>query len=121
MASTSIYTSTIRQATISITKDRLDQTETLLNAYRATQGQSKKDLAELKEPLPTRKQFVELVSSCLKIATTTQDLVEEDAVYNEVVLDLRVRDDAISVIKLNPPYDLMVDLEKITFGARERT
>ncbi len=67
--------------------------------------------------MPTRKQFVELVNSYLKIATTTQDLVEEDAVYNEVVLNLQVRDDVVSVIKLNPPYDLMVDLEKITFGA----
>lgn len=102
-------------------KGKLEQTETLLNAYRATQEQAKKDLVKLKEPLPTREQFVELVNSYLKIATTTQDLVEEDAVYNEVVLNLRVRDDVVSVIKLNPPYDLMVDLEKITFGARERT
>ncbi|MCA9318796.1 hypothetical protein KDA06_04100 [Candidatus Saccharibacteria bacterium] len=102
-------------------KGKLEQTETLLNAYRATQEQSKKYLAKLKEPLPTREQFVELVNSYLKIATTTQDLVEEDAVYNEVVLNLRVRDDVVSVIKLNPPYDLMVDLEKITFGAGKRT
>lgn len=100
---------------------KLEQTETLLNAYKTTQEQAKKDLAKLKEPLPTREQFVELVNSYLKIATTTQDLVEEDTVYNEVVLNLRVRDDVVSVIKLNPPYDLMVDLEKITFGARERT
>ena len=71
--------------------------------------------------MPTREQFVELVNSYLKIATTTQDLAEEDAVYNEVVLNLRAKDDFVSVIKLNPPYDLMVDLEKITFGAGSRT
>ena len=102
-------------------KGKLEQTETLLNAYRATQEQAKKELNRLKEPLPTREQFVELVNSYLKTATTTQDLVEEDAVYNEVVLNLRAGNDVVSVIKLNPPYDLMVDLEKITFGADKRT
>lgn len=49
----------------------------------------KKDLTRLKEPLPTREQFVELVNSYLKFASTTQDLVEEDAIYNGVVFKLR--------------------------------
>lgn len=102
-------------------KGKLEQTQTLLNAYIATLEQSKNDLAKLKGPLPTREQFVELINSYLKTATTTQDLVEEDAVYNEIVLNLRARDDTVSVIKLNPPYDLMVDLDKNTFGADERT
>ena len=42
------------------------------------------------------------------------DLIEEDAVYREVVLNLRANDNFISVIKLNPPYDLMVDLSENT-------
>ena len=43
-----------------------------------------------------------------------QDLIEEDAVYSEVVSNLRARDNSISVIKLNPPYDMMVDFSKNT-------
>ncbi|AKM80366.1 MAG: hypothetical protein UW38_C0001G0517 [Candidatus Saccharibacteria bacterium GW2011_GWC2_44_17] len=42
------------------------------------------------------------------------DVVEEDLVYREVVLNLRANDNFISVIKLNPPYDLMVDLSENT-------
>ena len=45
----------------------------------------------------------------------------EDEVYKEMVLNLRVRDDSAPVIKLNPPYDLMVDLSKIVSGRGERT
>lgn len=42
--------------------------------------------------------------------------------YNEVVIKpLGSRSDVVSVIKLNPPYDSMVDLEKIMPGADERT
>lgn len=37
-------------------------------------------------------------------------------IYNKLVLNLRAGDNAVSVIKLNPPYYLMVDLEKISFG-----
>ena len=47
--------------------------------------------------------------------------MEEDAVYQELVLNLRAGDDAVSVIKLNPPYDLMVDLSKVSLGRGERT
>ncbi len=37
-------------------------------------------------------------------------------VYREVVLNLRASDNSVSVIKLNPPYDLMVDLDKVSTG-----
>ncbi len=79
------------------------------------------ELEKLKQDLPTRKEFVELVQSYLLILRTTRDLVEEDEVYKEMVLNLRVRDDSAPVIKLNPPYDLMVDLSKIVSGRGERT
>ena len=59
-----------------------------------------------------REQFVELVHSYLETLLNTIDLVEEDAVYQEVVLNLRVVDNSVSIIKLNPPYDMMVDLSK---------
>ena len=37
-------------------------------------------------------------------------------IYNKLVLNLRAGDNAVSFIKPNPPYDLMVDLEKISPG-----
>lgn len=46
----------------------------------------------------------------------TKDLVEQDAICNELVLNLRVGNDSVSVITLNTPYDLMVDLAKISAG-----
>lgn len=42
------------------------------------------------------------------------DLVEEDAVYRELVSNLRANDNSVSAIKINPPYDMMVDLSKNT-------
>lgn len=44
----------------------------------------------------------------------TDDLVKVDAIAKAVVSNLRAGDNAISVIKLNPPYNLMVDLVKTT-------
>ena len=71
-----------------------------------------KELDDLRQALPTCEEFVELVHSYLKTILETSDLIEEDAVYREVVSNLRARDNSISVIKLNPPYDMMVDLNK---------
>jgi hypothetical protein len=34
---------------------------------------------------------------------------------------VRVRDNSVSVIKLNPPYDLMVDLDKVSAGGATGT
>jgi len=48
-------------------------------------------------------------------------LIEEGLVYKEVVLNLCPVDDVISVIKLNPPYNLMVNLDKVPLGRGERT
>ena len=61
-------------------------------------------------------EFVELVNPYLETIPSTTDIIEEDMIYNKLVLNLRAGDNAVSVIKLNPPYNLMVDLEKIPFG-----
>jgi len=71
---------------------------------------------KLNQGLPTRQQFVELVRSYLETLLKTTDLIEEDTVYQELVLNLRAGDDVISVIKLNPPYNLLVDLDKVSLG-----
>lgn len=69
--------------------------------------------------MPTEQQFVELLRSYLETLLKTQDLVEEDLVYGGVVLNLRAGNDAVSVVKLDPPYNLMVDLEKVPFGREQ--
>ena len=74
------------------------------------------DLQQLSNKLPTHQEFVELVNSYLKTILSTTDIIEEDMIYNKLVLNLRAGDNAVSVIKLNPPYNLMVDLEKISLG-----
>lgn len=73
-------------------------------------------MQQLSNSLPTHKEFVELINSYLKTILSTTDIIEENMIYNKLVLNLRAGDDAVSVIKLNPPYNLMVDLEKIPLG-----
>ena len=102
-------------------KNKLEEHAHLLSVHTASAEKLRKELDELKRELPTRKQFVELVQSYLLILRKTRDLVEEDEVYKEMVLNLRVGDNTTTVIKLNPPYDLMVDLSKISSGRGERT
>ena len=47
------------------------------------------------------------------LAVTAQDLIE-NAVYREVVLNLRAGDNSVFVIKINSPYDMTVDLSENT-------
>ena len=42
-------------------------------------------------------------------------------ICNELVTNLRAGNDTTPVIKLNPPYDLLVDLSEISTGRGERT
>lgn len=93
---------------------KLEFHQAQINAVNATITASQKELEDLQRALPTREEFVELVHSYLKTILETSDLIEEDAVYREVVSNLRARDNSISVIKLNPPYDMMVDFSENT-------
>lgn len=95
---------------------KLEDTRSLLDASLASEKSLKAELEQLRAGLPSREQFVELVHSYLEILLKTTDLIEEDTIYQELVLNLRVGDNAVSVIKLNPPYDLMVDLDKVVRG-----
>ena len=92
-------------------KGKLEHHQNLITTNTASIENINKELVKLNSALPTREQFVELVHSYLKTVLNTTDLIEEDAIYKEVVLNLRVGDNAVSVIKLNPPYDMMVDLD----------
>lgn len=84
----------------------------LVEQAEAIIAESDAKLVQLKTALPTKKQFFELTQSHLLELLNTDDLVKIDAIANEVVANLRAGDDSISVIKLNPPYNLMVDLSK---------
>lgn len=97
-------------------KGSIERYGSLLAGYKAKQQEIKEELARLNEALPTREEFVELVNSYLKTYLEMHDLMEEDLFYNNLVLNLRAGDNVISVIKLNPPYDIMVDLEKVALG-----
>ena len=95
---------------------RLERHQEAIIQNRATIAKLERDLQQLSNSLPTHQKFVELVNSYLKTILSTSDIVKEDMVYNKLVLNLRAGDNSVSIIKLNPPYDLMVDLEKIPFG-----
>ena len=82
---------------------------------------SEQELKQLEISLPSEKQFYELINSYLLTLLNTNDLMEQDAVCNELVLNLRAGNDSVSVITLNKPYDLLVDLDKILTGGDERT
>ena len=75
-----------------------------------------RELAKLSSSLPTHKEFVEFVNSYLETILSTTNIIEEDMIHNKLVLNLRASDNTVSIIKLNPPCNLMVDLEKIPFG-----
>lgn len=97
-------------------KGSIERYGSLLTGYKAKQQEIKEELAKLNEALPTREEFVELVHSYLETYLKMHDLMEEDLFYNNLVLNLRAGDNAVPVIKLNPPYDIMVDLEKFALG-----
>lgn len=95
-------------------KGKLEFHEAQIEGLNASITNLGKVLDDLRQPLPTREEFVELVHSYLETILNTSDLIEEDAVYRELVLNLRAGNNSISVIKLNPPYDMMVDFSENT-------
>lgn len=100
---------------------KLEHHQNLINVATTSIKQLEKELEDLKQGLPTEQEFYELANAYLLILLNTKDLMEEDAVYDEVVSNLRAGDDSISVITINPPYDMLVDLSKISSGRGERT
>lgn len=102
-------------------KGKLEYHQNLINVSTSNVNTLETEVEKLNQGLPTRQQFVELVRSYLETLLNTTDLLEEDTVYQELVLNLRAGDDCVSVIKLNPPYDLLVDLDKVSLGRGYRT
>ncbi len=82
---------------------------------------NKNRLEELRTILPTEEEFYELVNLHLVDLLQQDDIMKLDAICNELVTNLRAGNDSVSVIKLNPPYNLLVDLAEISSGRGERT
>ena len=102
-------------------KGKLEHHQQLINVANHNIEKSKTKLEELKAGLPTEQEFYELINTYLLRLLKTTDLMEQDLICKELVSSLRAGDDSVSVIKLNPPYDLLVDLSKISSGRGERT
>ena len=70
--------------------------------------------------MPNKKEFYELTKSKLLDLLHEDDIVVLNAICSEFVTNLRAGNDSTPVITLNPPYDLMVDLDKILIGRGDR-
>ncbi|MEI7689823.1 MAG: recombinase family protein [Candidatus Saccharibacteria bacterium] len=95
---------------------KLEHYSSLVRVDRANIEGCNKDLEKLNADLPTEQEFYELIKSYLVMLLKTHDLLEQDAICNELVSNLRAGNDVISVITLNPPYNLLVDLANISTG-----
>lgn len=93
---------------------KLELHQQLIEKAKTDIDDNKAKLVQLKGSLPTKKEFFELTRSHLLEIQNTDDIIKIDAIASEVVANLHAGDDSISVIKLNPPYNLMVDLSKYT-------
>ncbi len=101
-------------------KGRLDHYKQLSDLAQESIEENKEVLTELNTALPTKKEFYELTKSKLLDLLHEDDIVVLNAICSEFVTNLRAGNDSTPVIKLNPPYDLMVDLDKVTIGRGER-
>ncbi len=95
---------------------KLEHYSSLVKVDKANIEGCNKELEKLNADLPTEQEFYELIKSYLLMLLNTHDLLEQDAICNELVSNLRAGNDCVSVITLNPPYNLLVDLTKISTG-----
>lgn len=95
---------------------QLEHLKEVIDLDKSNIAKNESELEILRHALPTEEEFFKLVDAYLKTLRETTDVIEQDAIYSKVVSNLRVRNDSVSVIKLNPPYNLMADLSKIPLG-----
>jgi Site-specific recombinases, DNA invertase Pin homologs len=95
---------------------KLEECQEKIKLAISNEEQLERKLDKLQVGLPTEQEFYELVDSYLLKLLNAGSILEQDAICNELVSNLRVGNDTVSVIKLNPPYDLLVDLDKISLG-----
>jgi DNA invertase Pin-like site-specific DNA recombinase len=102
-------------------KGKIEHHENLIANADQSIEDNKNRLEELKIALPTESEFYELVNLHLVDLLETNDIMKLDAICNELVTNLRAGNDSVSVIKINPPYNMLVDLAEISSGRGERT
>ncbi len=95
---------------------KLEQHQELMRYYEGLVADNKAKLKTLDAALPSEQDFYELTRSKLLNLLKTDDIMVIDTVCREFVTNLRAGNDTVSVIKLNPPYDLMADLPEISYG-----
>lgn len=99
---------------------KLEHHQQLMQIAEQNISDNKYRLENLKTALPTEKEFYELINLHLLDLLEMNDITKLDAICNELVTNLRAGNNSVSVIKLNPPYDLLVDLAEISSGRGER-
>ena len=90
--------------------------EEIMNNQKTIRAQAEEKTINLIRHLPTKENFSNLIQSYLKILQKPTDIIAQDEVCKKVVSNLYVKNDFVSVINLNPPYDSMVDFAKISTG-----
>lgn len=93
---------------------KLEHHQQLIDVAKFNIDKNKTELDKLAVGLPTEEEFYELIDSYLLTLLKTTDLMEQDAVCNELVSNLRAGNDCVSVITLNKPYDLLANLPSIS-------
>jgi DNA invertase Pin-like site-specific DNA recombinase len=99
---------------------KLEHHQQLMQLAEDNIEDDKHKLEELKTALPTEQEFYELIKLHLLDLLELNDITKLDAICNELVTNLRAANDSIPVIKLNPPYNLLVDLAEISSGRGDR-
>ncbi|MEK7059906.1 MAG: hypothetical protein AAB971_04080, partial [Patescibacteria group bacterium] len=99
---------------------KLEHHQQLMQVAEHNISDNKYRLENLKTALPTEKEFYELINLHLLDLLEMNDITKLDAICTELVTNLRAGNDSVSVIKLNPPYDLLVDLAEISTGRGDR-
>jgi DNA invertase Pin-like site-specific DNA recombinase len=102
-------------------KGKIEHHEQPIQNAKQSIEDNKNRLKELETALPTEEQFYELMQLYLLDLLQAFELTRIDLICNELVSNLRAGNDSVSVIKLNPPYDMLVDLGEISSGRGERT
>ncbi|HZM64348.1 MAG TPA: recombinase family protein [Candidatus Saccharimonadales bacterium] len=95
---------------------KLEHHQELINYHQNELKDNKDRIKELNTSLPSESEFYELTRSKLLDLLNTEDIMVIDAICREFVTNLRAGNDSTSDIKLNPPYNLMTDLDEISTG-----
>lgn len=95
---------------------KLEAVAERIKNQKLIKAQSEEKVKNLEKELPTKENFSNLIQSYLEILQNPKDIIAQDEVCKKVVSNLYVKNNFVSVIKLNPPYDSMVDLTKISSG-----